>query len=567
MYAFETKDADVVVIGAGGAGMRAAIEAALQGKTVALLTKWQIGRSGATSMACPSYQAAIAMEDPRDTPEIAFQDTVKEGHHLGDQNLIKVLVEEATERAYDLARYGVKITKNKKTGEFLQVVHPGHSYERNLVIAGAGYGMAMGLYKEVKRHPQIDTFNDLIITRLLARDGRAYGAIGLDMKAGRFVVFRGKAIILATGGYSELWRRTDTEPGLTGEGVAMAYHLGAHLVDMEMMLFYPTCLVWPEEIEGTLVQHEGLVNPRYVGAPMLNGLGEPLLPEGKIPVRDILSRLMFEEVKAGRGTPHSGIYIDITKSPKPRDEVLRILKRLKCLPYNNLKDLDFDIFSEPLEVFPATHFTLGGIRINERCETSVRGLFAAGEVSGNLHGANRTSGNALAETQVFGARAGRFAAEFVEPVDQVEVAKEDIEVEIQRVRSFVAPRNNSIRPLVLKREIKKVMQEEVGHKRSEESLNCALARFQELRNDMLPRMQAVDVKVYDYELQEAIEATYMLELAEIVALCALTRQESRGHHWRTDYPEERDEWLKHTIVSRGRDGCPDISSAPVVTLQ
>lgn len=566
MNTFEKRDFDVVIIGAGAAGMRAAIEAALQGKTASLLCKSQIGRSGATSMACPSYQAAVAMEDPRDSPEIAFKDTVKEGRFLGDQNLIEVLVEEATERVYDLERYGVKITRNEETGGFLQVVHPGHSYERNLVISGAGYGMAMGLRAEVERHPKICVFNDLIVTRLLARDGRAYGAIGLDMRTGRFTVFRGKAIILATGGYPELWRRTDTEPGLTGEGVAMAYHLGAHLVDMEMMLYYPSCVVWPEEINGTLVQHEGLVNPKYVGAPMLNGLGEPFTQEDHIPVRDKLSRMMFEEVEAGRGTPHGGIYIDVTKSPKPRDEILRVLKRLKSLPYNNLKDLDFDIFSEPIEVLPATHYTLGGVRINEQCETSVPGLFAAGEVSGNVHGANRTSGNALAETQVFGSRAGRYAAEFAGRVDQVEIAKEDVDTEIERIKCLTAPSKNRIRPLVLKRGVKEVMQEEIGHKRSEDSLVGALARFRELREGMLPRMRAVDIKVYNYELQEAIEAIYMLELAELVALCALAREESRGHHWRTDYPEERDEWPQHTIVDKGPDGCPDVSSAPVITL-
>lgn len=567
MYTFETKDTDIVIVGAGGAGMRAAIEAALCGKTVALLCKAQIGRSGATSMACPSFQAAVAMEDPRDSPEIAFQDTVKEGRHLGDQNLIKVLVEEASEKAYDLEQYGVKFTKNEETGGFLQVVHPGHSYERNLVISGAGYGMAIGLRNEVKRHPQVDVFADLVVTRLLARDGHAYGAIGLDMRTGRFVVFRGKAIILATGGYPELWNRTDTEPGLTGEGAAMAYRMGAHLVDMEMMLYYPSCVVWPEEIDGTLVQHEGLVNPKYVGAPMLNGLGEPFLPEGEIPVRDVLSRLMFEEVEAGRGTPHGGVYIDVAKSPKPRDEILRMLERLKSLPYNNLQDLGFDIFSEPLEVLPATHFTLGGVRINERCETSVPGLFAAGEVSGNVHGANRNSGNALAETQVFGARAGRYAAEFVEAVDQIELSKEDVEEEIERITSFTAPSRNRIRPLVLMRAVKEVMAEEIGHRRSEESLSRALARFRELREDLLPRMQVIDVKVYNHELQEAVEATYMLELAEIVALSALARKESRGHHWRTDYPEERGECLKHTIVSKGPDGSPDVSSAPVITLK
>ena len=253
---------DVVVVGAGGAGMRAAIAAAEAGARVVLLTKGQAARSGATTMACPSYQAAFSMEDERDSAAIAFEDTCYEGRYLGDENLIKVLTDEATERALDLCRYGVKFRKNER-GQFLQIVHPGHSFERNLVIMGDGRAMAAGLHRELFKHDNIRLVEDVVVTRLLKDDHGMAGLIALNMRTGEPAVFAAPAVILASGGYPELWRWTDTEPGLTGEGVYLAYEAGADLVDLEMMLFYPTGLCWPSEVEGTLVQYEGLLTKQY----------------------------------------------------------------------------------------------------------------------------------------------------------------------------------------------------------------------------------------------------------------------------------------------------------------
>jgi fumarate reductase (CoM/CoB) subunit A len=567
MSNFEMLVTDLVIVGAGGAGMRAAISAAEKGVRVILLTKGQAARSGATPMACPSYQAAFAMEDERDNPEIAFEDTCFEGRYLGDENLIDVLTRESTERAMDMYRYGVKFRK-KENGKFLQVVHPGHSYERNLVIMGNGYAMAAGLRREVLRHENIHLVEDLVTTRLLHNGDRITGLVGMDMRSGQVVAVQAPAVILATGGYPELWRWTDTEPGLTGEGLNLAYQVGANLVDLEMMLFYPAGLCYPSEVEGTLVQYEGLMTKKYCAGVMLNGLGEPFLPETEaLPVRDVMMKLMFTEIEEGRGTPHGGVYIDLTISPRSGKEIREILNRLDSLPYEQLQDLGIDVTKEPIEVMPVTHYTLGGVRINEWAETNVLGLYAAGEVSGNIHGANRTSGNALAETQVFGNRAGIRAAEFAAQAVHHRIDASEVEFEAKRLAGFLDPVEHSLRPIELKRQIKAIMHDQVHYRRNATGLQTAIEGLCNLRIDMAPRVRAVSShRVFNYEWEEAIEAIFMVDLAEMVAASALAREESRGHHWRTDFPTMLPEWEKHTIVHQTNNGSYQISDAPVIRL-
>jgi len=248
-------------LGGGGAGVRAAIAADDSGASVAMLVKGQVAHSGLTAMACPSYQAAMALEEPEDSTEIAFADVIREGRYLGDENLIKALVEEATDRALEMERYGVKLTKTSE-GRTFQVIHPGQSFARNLVIRGCGYGMMFGLRRELLRRPRIQTFEDFVATSLLLDDDRVAGAVAMNLRTGDVVVFRAKAVVIATGGYEEIMEFTDTERGAAGDGTALALRAGANMVDLEMMLFYPTCLVWPDEVKGTLVQYEGLLGPR-----------------------------------------------------------------------------------------------------------------------------------------------------------------------------------------------------------------------------------------------------------------------------------------------------------------
>jgi len=541
-----------LVLGGGGAGARAAIAADDAGRRCLIVTKGPVAHSGATPMACPSYQAAAAMEDPRDSAETAFFDTSQEGRDLGDDDLIHALVTEATDRALDLERYGVKFRKTD--GRFFQVTHPGQSFPRNLVIKGCGYSMMFQMRRELERRPGIALMEDAIATRLLVRDGRVIGAAVLDLRSGEVADIRAGAVIIATGGYPELWLRTDTTPELTGDGQALALAAGAELVDMEMMLWYPTCLTAPEEIAGTLVQYEGLVNPDYCGGAFLNARGDPFLPPGRLPVRDVMMKLMFTEIDEGRGTATDGLYIDLRQSAKPMSEIRRILRKLDSLPYHNLADLNIDIAEQPIEVAPATHYTLGGVRIDAWGRTSVPGLYACGEAAGNVHGANRTSGNALTETQVFGRRAGLTAAQ--EAVVPTGPAAEAPEVADERARVsalFVAGPGYALRPREVKQALKQVMHEHLGHHRDERGMSRALDQISELRRDRLPRVRVTAGAVFNYELQEALEATAMLDVAETVVLSGLERRESRGHHWRSDFPGSEPGDLRHTTVRRVGD--------------
>lgn len=570
MASYRTFQTGVLIIGGGGAGVRAAIAADDAGAQVALLVKGQVAHSGLTSMACPSYQAALAFEEPEDTTEIAFEDTSREGRYLGDENLIKALVEEATVRALEMERFGVKLTKSEG-GRIFQVIHPGQTYARNLVIRGCGYGMMVGLRRELLRRPRIQTFEDFVATRLLLDGGRAAGAVALNLRTGEIVVFQARAVILATGGYEEIMQFTDTEPGASGDGTALALRAGAGMVDLEMVLFYPTCLVWPDEVRGTLVQYEGLLGPRYLAGKMLNGLGQEFLPEVKeryvLPVRDIMMKAMFREIDEGRGTPHGGVYIDLRKSPRTKAEIFALLHRLDSLPYKELRDLGLDITKEPIEVKPGTHYCLGGIHINERTESSIPGLYAAGEVAGNIHGANRTSGNALAETQVFGARAGACAAQHAAAASQPSLDQTAVAVEAQRLEGLLRERPDALRPVEVKRKLKAVMQRHLAHLRSEAGMQECLREVLRLKEQELPRVQAHYQAHYAYEWQDALEVANMLEVAEAVVRSALLRQESRGHHFRTDYPEPREEWLRHTTVRAEADGRLQLGTSPVVRLE
>ena len=569
MSDYQELDTDVLIIGGGGAGVRAAIAADEAGVDVTLLVKGHVAHSGMTAMACPSYQAAMSLSEPEDTTEIAFDDTIREGRYLGDENLVKTLTEEATDRALEMERYGTKLTK--ENGKIFQVIHPGHSYARNLVIRGCGYGMMIGLRRELVRHKKIRTLEDYFTTGLLMDGERVAGAVAVDLRTSDIWVIRAKSVIIASGGYEAMYEFNDCEPGASGDGVAMAMHAGAALVDLEMVLYYPTCLTWPDEVSGTLVQYEGLLGPRYLAGKMLNRHGEEFLPLSErayvLPVRDVMMKAMFKEIDEGRGTPHGGVYIDLTKTAHSAKEIYALLHKLDSLPYSSMRDLGIDVTKDPIEVKPGIHYCLGGININERTETSVPGLYAAGEVSGNMHGANRTSGNALSETQVFGLRAGDSAAAYSKSSDNPKLDAASVQKHIAHIVGYLEPQKDPIRPFQLRARLKGVMERKVGYKRNAEGLAAALEEIQRLRTEELPRIQATKVQKYPYEWLEAVELENMLDIAEAVVMSADLRQESRGHHFRTDFPEDREEWLKHTTVRLGTDGKLQLGTAPVVRLR
>jgi len=567
---YRTVTTEVLIIGGGGAAVRAAIAADDAGARVAVLVKGQIAHSGLTAMACPSYQAAGAFEEPEDTADIAFADVTKEGRYLGDENLIRVLVEEATERALEMEQYGVKLTKGENEN-YYQVMHPGQSYARNLVIRGCGYGMMVGLRRELLRRPNIEAFEDFVATRLLKDGERIAGTMAMNMRTGEMVAFRARAVIMATGGYEEIMEFTDTEPGASGDGTALALHIGANMIDLEMMLFYPTCLVWPDEVKGTLVQYEGLLGPRYIAGKMVNGKGETFLPDtGEryvLPVRDTMMKAMFKEIDEGRGGPHGGVFIDIRESPHSTEEVFAMLHTLDSLPYTELRDLGVDVTKDMIEVKPGTHFCLGGIRINERTESNVPGFFAAGEVAGNVHGANRTSGNALAETQVFGKRAGFYAAQYALATTDPALDEAAATAEVARVKGFLADRSDPIRATDLRKRLKRLMQENMSHRRTGEGMTTALTEIRRMRTEDLPRVQAADSLPFARELADTLEISNMLDVSEAVVVAGLMRTESRGHHFREDYPELDPEWLQHTIVREEPSGELVRETAPVIRLQ
>lgn len=430
------------------------------------------------------------------------------------------------------------------------------------MIVNGGMGMMLGLKKEINRYENIQSLEDTLITKILTKNNKVVGATFLDLKKGKFGYIKCKAIIVATGGYEQLWPVTDTPPESVGDGFALAYRAGAELVDMELLLFYPVVVVYPEHARGIIIPYECCIEPEYVGGKLVNGKKKEFLPEGSPPVRDILIRKMFDEINEGRGTKHKGIYLDLTRSPKSEEEITNYLESMISSTFRHLLELGIDIRKEPIEIAPAAHYTLGGIKINEEGKTNILGLYAAGECAGNVQGANRLSGNALTETQVFGARAGKSAAKYAKNIETTDIDYDEIIKENKRVFSYLIEKKDGSRPIELKNKIRDLMWKYVGPKRNEEGLKRVIKEFSKLKED-LSKIYAPNIEPYNYEWAEAIESDFMLTVAEIVGRAALLRKESRGHHYREDFPEQNDEeWLKHTVVKL-ENGKMNTYTAPV----
>lgn len=536
--------------------MRAAIEAASLGCQVVVANKGPVGRSGTTPMAMEAFQA---VGFPGDSEEIHFRDTVEGGYHLGDENLISVLARDAVRRAKDLEAYGVKF-KKKPDGAFDPMHHPGQTFPRALFIQGGGYGMLSGLVREAAKHPGIRTLNDVFVAKLiLDRKGSASGAILLGLKDGRVKSVRSKAVILATGGYEELWALNDASCTACGDGVFLAYEAGAELVDLEMLQYYPTVVIHPPSIQGTLFQYELITDPEMLGGRLLNGKKEPFF-RGKL-LRDAIVRAICKEVRAGRGTPHGGVFIDLVHSTKTREDLTRALEKWQTNQFHYLKDMGFDLRETLVEVAPHAHYTLGGVAIDEEARTTVPGLFAAGEVAGNLHGANRVSGNALAETQVFGALAGASAAGWAKEKNFGE--SPDERDEFQQTKALLGSmdqnKERGLRPFQVREKLQRIMWDLCGVEREDEGLARGLRELVRLEKEMLSQMIFAapagerSFGTYPREVQEALEVRMMVTLGKLVLASALFRKETRGHHMRTDYPSPSRESV-HTLVARGK--CP-----------
>ena len=542
---------DVLVIGGGGAGMRAAIEAASLGCEVLVANKGPVGRSGTTPMAMEAYQAVCY---PGDTEERHFRDTVEGGRFLGDENLIETLVTRAPERARDLESFGVRF-KKKPDGSFDPMHHPGQTFPRTLFIQGGGFGMLMGLVNESRKHPQVRALSDVTVVKLVQdREGVPAAAVFLDLKDGRIRAVQCKAVVIATGGCEELWARSDAASTACGDGLFLAYEAGAELVDLEMLQFYPTVAIHPSYLKGTLFQYELIIHPDFLGGRLLNGLGKTFF-EG-MPLRDAITRAIWREIKNARGTEHGGVYIDLTRTTKSREELTAALGKWQPNQFHYLQSMGVDLRDHLLETAPHGHYNMGGVAIDEKAATKVPGLFAAGEAAGNLHGANRVSGNALAETQVFGAIAGGSAARFAEGRGFSGAGKTAAAVEEVReaCRNLRAAKAGGIRPFQIRERLQETMWKNCGVEREAEGLKQGRADLETLRKEFMPVLsvsagEAESIRSYPRELQDAWELKMMIGLADLVLSAALTREESRGNHNRSDFPETEQE-TRHIFISR-----------------
>ena len=555
--------ADILVIGAGGAGARAAIEATTRepGMKIIILNQGPIGRSGLTAMA---NGGMVWVEHPDDSPEALFEDLLKYGCYLNEQNLVEALTIEGPKRAQELLGWGAKMipfdsgSSGSPSGSAKRHPHP-----RGHLIPGLGYMEA--LKNEIARHPNITVIEDVVTTKLITYENRVTGAFVLNIRKGDYFVVNAKAIILATGGLGEIYPHSTNAPfGMhghaTGMGYAMAYHAGAELIDMEMVQFtgnqlYPPWLLGNPELLCTMC-----------GGKYINALGNEFIRQPQ--PRDVIQKSAFKEIREGRGTERGGVYIDLTKSPLTSDRIEEQLKHSLAVEvakerWQLIKRMsvnDPDPKNWKIEFTPGgAHFFMGGVKINEKCETSREGLFAAGEVSGGVHGANRMGGNAMVEIIVFGARAGRYACEYASGAS--EVASEDAsKEEYERLCSFF--RDEGIAPKAITDKVAAFMSEYVGVARTEESLEKALTGLQSVRTDDLPRMRAPSGFTYNPGWVEAIQVPYVLDTSEMIIRSALLRTESRGAHMRDDYPETNPEWVKHTRVMKKSDHM-EMSTTPV----
>jgi fumarate reductase (CoM/CoB) subunit A len=539
----ETYQADVLVIGSGGAGCRAAIEAKKHGLDVVIVSKGLSYKSGCTTLAEGGYNAAFAYVDAEDSTQAHLEDTLQGGGYLNDPELARILVEEAPERLTELESYGALFDR-QESGELNQRPFGGQTYRRTCFQGDrTGHEMMTALKEEVIRQ-DIQTVEEVMITSLLQdEEGRVGGACGVSLPSTELVIFHAKSTIIATGGAGWLYPVTSNALQKTGDGYALAWKAGADLLDMEQVQFHPTGMLYPDSRRGVLVTEA----VRGEGGRLINSQGERFMTKydsrGELATRDVVARAIYNEIMEGRGTENGGVYLDVTHLPA---EVIEEKLETMLLQF---QDVGVDIREEPMEVAPTAHHFMGGARINPQCETNVANLYAAGEAAGGVHGANRLGGNALAETQVFGRRAGESAAENVAK-SKFKLKSVFLEEEEARIKKLF--QEGDYYPFQLKKELQEVMWNNVAIIRREEGLKSALNDIHVIR-DKMARMKLPEVHGYNQHLLDALELENMVLIAELVTKSAIIREESRGAHYRADFPKTRDEWKKSIILNKSRN--------------
>jgi len=576
---FPTIRHDVLVIGAGGAGLRAAIAASAGGASVGVVCKSLLGKAH-TVMAEGGIAAALAHVDERDGWRVHFADTMRGGAYLNDWRMAELHAREAPERVRELEAWGALFDRTND-GRILQRNFGGHAYPR-LAHVGDRTGLEMiRTLQDHGIHQGIDVHMEVTIVRLLSADGRVVGAFGYDRERGRFRVFEAKAVVLATGGIGQAYEITSNSWEYTGDGHALAYDAGAELIDMEFVQFHPTGMVWPPSVRGILVTEgvrgEGGILKNREGRRFMFDDIPPLYrdqtaddpDEGwrytqgdrdarrppELLTRDHVARCIVREVEEGRGSPHGGVYLDIAWIAEKRSDAAEHIKRKLPGMYHQFRELaDLDITREPMEVGPTTHYVMGGVRVDAETQmTTVPGLFAAGEVAAGLHGANRLGGNSLSDLLVFGKRAGDHAVGFANENGAVPPDPAEIETV---AAGALAPfeRESDEGAYGIQRDLQELMQGKVGIVRDEQRLGEAIERLDELKR-RAGRVGVTGNREFNPGWHTALDLHSLLIVSEAVARAARERKESRGAHFREDRPE-KDPDLDRTRygVRRGADG-------------
>lgn len=540
----EIYQCDVLIIGSGGAGSRAAIEVSNYNLKPIIVSKGLSFKSGCTMMAEGGYNAAFAFVDAEDSTDIHYEDTLKGGAYLNDPVLARILVNEAPDRLIELERFGALFNR-QKSGKIDQRPFGGQTYRRTCFQGDrTGHEMISALKEEIIRR-NIKTIDEVMITSLITDEPhkKVLGAIGLSLKDSKFIIFKAKSVILATGGSGQIYPVTSNTMQKGGDGFALAYNAGADLMDMEQVQFHPTGMIYPESRKGILVTEA----VRGEGGKLINSEGTRFMkkydPRGELATRDVVARAIYNEIREGRGTKNGGVYLDVTHLP---EELIK--DKLETM-FLQFQDVGVDIRKEPMEVAPTAHHFMGGVRINENGETSIKNLYAAGEVTGGVHGANRLGGNALADTQVFGRRAG-IAASKNALKSEFDLNRKQIALGEEKILNLF--KEGDIYPHEIKKELKDTMWKNVAIIRNEKELNSTLSTIRNLKLKS-NNMHVSGGSSFNKNLQDAIEVKNMLDMAELVTKSALIREESRGSHFREDRPETSDKWKKSIILNKNGD--------------
>ena len=537
---------DVLIIGSGGAGCRAAIEVSNEGKKALIVSKGLTFRSGCTGMAEGGYNAALGLVDPEDSIEAHIKDTLKGGGYLNDPKLVDILINESPDRLKDLENYGALFDR-QESGELNQRPFGGQSYRRTCFQGDrTGHEIMTALKEEILKR-DIETIDEVMITKLILDPVESFmpkviGAVGLDLKTSETIFFQAKAVILATGGAGQLFPVTSNTTQKNGDGFAIAWDAGAELIDMEEVQFHPTGMVYPDSRKGVLVTEA----VRAEGGRLINSEGERFMSRYddrmELATRDVVARSIYNEIMEGRGSEHGGVYLDVSHlDPQLIEEKLETM-------LEQFLDVGVDIRKEPMEVAPTAHHHMGGLRINPDGSSNIENLFGAGEVCGGVHGANRLGGNALADTQVFGKIAGQSAASATD-IAEFRYNNESVEEEEKRIKSLI--KKGTISPIKMKEEIQQLMWEKVSIVRNEQNLKSALERLIEMK-DELKDLDVDDRTQFNTSLITALEVINMVEICILIVKSAILRRESRGAHFREDFPETNDAWKKSIVMSKSK---------------